>query len=194
MSVAKYKMFDQTPHIQGYLGNNTPELLVLHSTRAHPTFGELRDYHKSRGFATAGYHFFVDKGGMVHNCRPVDKEGAHALGFNFRSIGVCYAEEQEELEHGRASQIKSLIEKLVDTYDLQEVIPHTMAQVRFFNSLLPKNKVLKENKYICMPNLFSQYQDIVRHLGTSVMGDVRVAMELKKFKNCPGPSFYEVMG
>ena len=46
--------------------------------------------HRARGFATVGYHYYITRDGTVHAGRPLYQEGAHATGFNRRSIGVCY--------------------------------------------------------------------------------------------------------
>ena len=46
--------------------------------------------HLSCGFASIGYHFYVTRDGEVHICRPVHQIGAHATGWNDKSIGICY--------------------------------------------------------------------------------------------------------
>lgn len=37
-----------------------------------------------------GYHYYITRDGTVHAGRPLYQEGAHATGYNRRSIGVCY--------------------------------------------------------------------------------------------------------
>lgn len=37
-----------------------------------------------------GYHFYIRKNGDIKNTRPLEKPGAHALGYNAHSIGICY--------------------------------------------------------------------------------------------------------
>lgn len=46
--------------------------------------------HRARGFATIGYHYYITRDGIVHAGRPLYQEGAHATGYNRRSIGICY--------------------------------------------------------------------------------------------------------
>ena len=46
--------------------------------------------HRARGFVTIGYHYYITRDGTVHAGRPLYQVGAHATGFNRRSIGVCY--------------------------------------------------------------------------------------------------------
>lgn len=69
-------------------------LIVVHcsATRADRDFTEndLEVCHRHRGFNGAGYHFYIRKNGDIKNTRPLEKPGAHALGYNALSIGICY--------------------------------------------------------------------------------------------------------
>ena len=69
-------------------------LLVIHcsATRYDRDFPveALRHSHKARGFADIGYHFYFTRDGELHRCRPVNQIGAHAAGWNDKSIGICY--------------------------------------------------------------------------------------------------------
>ena len=69
-------------------------LLVVHctATRCNKDFpvSTLRASHKARGFADIGYHFYITRDGETHPCRPVHQIGAHATGWNDKSIGICY--------------------------------------------------------------------------------------------------------
>ena len=70
------------------------DLIVIHcsATRCNRPFAleAVIACHKARGFATIGYHYYVTRDGVVHAGRPLYQEGAHATGYNRRSIGVCY--------------------------------------------------------------------------------------------------------
>lgn len=69
-------------------------LIVVHcsATRADRDFTEndLEVCHRHRGFNGAGYHFYIRKNGDIKNTRLLEKPGAHALGYNAYSIGICY--------------------------------------------------------------------------------------------------------
>lgn len=69
-------------------------LIVVHcsATREDRDFTEydLDVCHRRRGFNGAGYHFYIRKNGDIKNTRPLEKPGAHALGYNAHSIGICY--------------------------------------------------------------------------------------------------------
>lgn len=54
------------------------------------TVAQVTHWHRARGFRTIGYHYLVYLDGSVHRGRPVGEVGAHCLGQNARSIGVCY--------------------------------------------------------------------------------------------------------
>lgn len=54
------------------------------------TVKDIDRVHKDRGFQCIGYHFVVYRDGSVHQGRPVEQMGAHCIGHNASSIGVCY--------------------------------------------------------------------------------------------------------
>lgn len=51
---------------------------------------EVTGWHRSRGFRTIGYHYLIGLDGTISIGRPENETGAHCLGHNGRSIGVCY--------------------------------------------------------------------------------------------------------
>lgn len=51
---------------------------------------EIRQWHLARGFKDIGYHFVVTLDGKIHCGRPINQVGAHCLGHNTVSIGICY--------------------------------------------------------------------------------------------------------
>lgn len=54
------------------------------------TVADITAWHRARGFNTIGYHYVVLLDGTVAAGRPESVIGAHCLGHNDRSIGVCY--------------------------------------------------------------------------------------------------------
>lgn len=54
------------------------------------TVGDIRSWHKQRGFKDIGYHYVVYLDGSIHAGRPERAIGAHCTGHNRNSIGVCY--------------------------------------------------------------------------------------------------------
>ena len=68
--------------------------LIIHcsATRADHDFTEqqLEAAHKARGFTECGYHYYIRRSGLIITMRDVGKIGAHCLGHNQDSIGICY--------------------------------------------------------------------------------------------------------
>lgn len=54
------------------------------------TVGDIRAWHKQRGFKDIGYHYVVYLDGSIHAGRSEAEIGAHCTGHNRNSIGVCY--------------------------------------------------------------------------------------------------------
>ena len=54
------------------------------------TVDDIRRWHLQRGFSDIGYHYVIYRDGSVHAGRPLEKVGAHCLGHNAHSVGVCY--------------------------------------------------------------------------------------------------------
>lgn len=60
------------------------------------TVDDVRRWHTlpknkgGNGWADIGYHYLITLDGAIHPGRPVELAGAHCLGHNARSVGVCY--------------------------------------------------------------------------------------------------------
>jgi N-acetylmuramoyl-L-alanine amidase len=54
------------------------------------TVEDITRWHKTRGFATIGYHYVIYRDGSIHEGRPLEQIGAHCVGHNKHSIGICY--------------------------------------------------------------------------------------------------------
>lgn len=78
---------------------NKPEVVITHhalSKTAH-TVKDVNQWHKerwptfvsSRGYHV-GYHYVIDWNGTLTQTREHHEEGAHVIGMNKRSIGVCF--------------------------------------------------------------------------------------------------------
>lgn len=80
---------------------NQPEYLIVHHTggtdldpladTSHHTFAIVDNYHKSLGWGKIGYHYFIDIEGNLTQGRRDDEEGAHTIGYNLKSLGICLA-------------------------------------------------------------------------------------------------------
>ena len=54
------------------------------------TVEDIRQWHLARKFSDIGYHYVVYRDGSVHKGRAENLVGAHCVGHNAHSIGVCY--------------------------------------------------------------------------------------------------------
>ena len=54
------------------------------------TVADITRWHKKRGFTTIGYHYVIYRDGTIHNGRDINVGGAHCIGHNTHSIGICY--------------------------------------------------------------------------------------------------------
>lgn len=68
--------------------------IIVHCTATpegrHHTVADIDRWHRARGWYGIGYHYVVYLNGTVAEGRPVGQIGAHCLGMNATSIGVCY--------------------------------------------------------------------------------------------------------
>ena len=72
----------------------TIDKIIIHCTATSAgrtvTVKDVDAWHRQRGFQGIGYHYLIGLNGETWNGRPIEVIGAHTLGQNARSIGVCY--------------------------------------------------------------------------------------------------------
>lgn len=92
---------------------------------------EIDRWHRARGWLEIGYHFVITRSGVVQDGRKTNKPGAHALGWNNRSIGVCLVggvdETGDPSDNFNAEQMNTLevlIYELLDKYPIRHVMGH----------------------------------------------------------------------
>ena len=68
------------------------DYIILHHSgvKKRHTAEDIHQWHKNRGWAGIGYHYFINKEGEIFECRPRNTVGAHAIGYNNNSIGICF--------------------------------------------------------------------------------------------------------
>jgi len=176
------------------LRKNSPEYIVLHSTRKS-RFTDVLGCHLANGWSGMGYHLFISESNKVFQGRPFNLEGAHALGFNTNSLGLCVYS-PDGIPNKKTIKIgKRVIHGLQNRYPNSKVIPHTLAQVVYNNNLLKeagikvqfpeKIDVIKETKF---EKIKSEMQNLADKLGNPEHETLK--RHLKWFKNCPGEMFY----
>lgn len=132
------------------MAQNNPKFLIIHHTGgsdANPlqdssnfTFAQCNEQHRlafnfrsSLGFY-CGYHYYIDKEGVVTRARLDFDEGAHTIGKNLESIGICLAG-NFDLTLPTPKQIDSLRKLLAEKMSawkipLENVVPHRRFAVK----------------------------------------------------------------
>lgn len=104
------------------------DLLILHCTGAR-VLGQraemIRQWHKSQGWSDIGYHYFIGFDGLMQAGRPVEQVGAHAVGHNNNSIGICLAGlEKNDFTARQFESLKALLALLNLAYPNAKIVGH----------------------------------------------------------------------
>ena len=90
------------------------------------TVDTIRKWHKQKGYSDIGYHYVIYRDGSIMKGRPLDKVGAHTVGYNTGSIGICYigglAKDCKTPKDTRTKEQKESLLKLV--HSLKEQFPN----------------------------------------------------------------------
>ncbi len=111
-----------------FVKRNETRYIILHHRAGD---GDVQSIHRQHVNANRwtgiGYHFYVRKDGSVYRGRPIDKWGAHCVGYNDKSIGVCFegdfSKESMTSVQKRAGQ--ELVAYLKELYPDAEVSKHS---------------------------------------------------------------------
>lgn len=112
------------------------------------TVDDIRRWHLARKFADIGYHYVIYRDGSVHKGRSEELAGAHCLGHNANSIGICYiggcTANGKYPKDTRTPQQKQALRQLVQ--QLLFVYPHASVHGHneFANKACPSFNVQKE--------------------------------------------------
>lgn len=68
---------------------HTRRIVVHHSASADVSADQIHQWHLNKGWSGIGYHYVIRKSGDIEPGRPVDTVGAHTIGYNGDSIGIC---------------------------------------------------------------------------------------------------------
>lgn len=110
--------------------------LVVHcsATRASADIGagEIRAWHMGgRGWRDIGYHYVIRRDGRVEDGRPLDRPGAHVVGHNARSVGICLAggldergRPEDNFTEAQRRALKVLLLRLRRSFPAADILGH----------------------------------------------------------------------
>ncbi len=105
--------------------------IVLHHRAGDGDAQSIHSAHLGRGFSGIGYHFYVRKNGGIYKGRPIGTVGAHAIGVNKESIGICFEgnfEKERSMPEIQKRSGKALLSYLRGLYPSVSVITHREVQ------------------------------------------------------------------
>ena len=135
---------------------NKPTHLILHCAATPEgksfTANDIDKMHKQRGFKKIGYHYVIKLDGTIEKGRNETETGAHCVGHNSKSIGICYiggvAKDGKTPKDTRTDKQKAALFELVN--DLMKKYKLTLNDVHghyeFANKACPSFKMDKFKK------------------------------------------------
>lgn len=131
MQVVDFKWQEDT-----FEGENEPKYLVFHHTASdNMSVQAINESHKNKGWGGIGYHYYIRKDGTIYKGRPEEAVGAHAIGKNRDSIGICL-EGNFENTKPTEKQINSLV-KLSTDMIIKYNLDSTLGHKDVYNTLCP---------------------------------------------------------
>lgn len=112
----------------------------------------IRQWHIRRGWSDIGYHFIIYLDGSVHEGRPLERTGAHTIGHNTNSIGICYIggmnKEYTKAKDTRTAAQKESLENLLVSFKEKYKDIKIYGHRDFANKACPSFDATSEYKWI----------------------------------------------
>lgn len=108
------------------MSKNKPTYIVVHtSDSSWGTAEDIDAWHRERGWEMIGYHYVIENGrvsskgrpsltrdGAIEAGRSEDQTGAHARGYNAKSIGICLIGKNGKFTHNQLGSLYALLTSL----------------------------------------------------------------------------------
>ncbi|TAK79728.1 MAG: N-acetylmuramoyl-L-alanine amidase [Betaproteobacteria bacterium] len=114
-----------------------PDQIIVHHdgvSREGPSFGIVDDFHESLGFPISslgfcvGYHYWIERDGVIRQARAENELGAHTKGQNYTALGIgmagCFDKEDPSPE--QVAALGLLLSNLCSRHDIpaERIFPH----------------------------------------------------------------------
>jgi N-acetyl-anhydromuramyl-L-alanine amidase AmpD len=106
---------------------STSRIILHHAAAVSCSADDVHRWHKGKGWAGIGYHFFIRKDGSIYRGRPQNTVGAHAGGSNYDSVGICFEgnyDTEKSMPTAQKQAGKELVAYLKDYYGIKKVQGH----------------------------------------------------------------------
>ena len=111
-----------------FAARSKTDLIVIHcaDTPAKMDVGatEIRKWHKERGWKDIGYHFVIRRNGEIEKGRHHAQVGAHVLGFNNTSLGICMVGREQNYSEAQWRSLAYLVLQATRYYKGTKVVGH----------------------------------------------------------------------
>lgn len=104
----------------------TTGFIVLHHRAGNGDVKSLHNGHLANGWSGIGYHFYVRKDGSIYRGRPIGTVGAHCIGYNDKSVAVCFEGniEKEKMTQAQINSGRELVSYLKGLYPKAQIKRH----------------------------------------------------------------------
>ncbi len=126
---------------------NNPRYIIIHHGAGDWNFEQVNRHHTEKwGFISSlgfgiGYQYFISNSGRVYQGRADNEEGAHTIGYNKQSIGICLQGnfEEEQPTPAQMDALKKLVKEKKEKYNIIIVNGHQ----NFSNTSCPGQNLYK---------------------------------------------------
>ena len=131
-------------------------LIIIHCSAVRPwqqsSAKDIDNWHKEKGWKGIGYHYVVRRDGAIELGRALEEPGAHCVGHNRYSIGICYEgglNAAGEKVDTRTPEQRAALRELV-----------TQLHQRFPKAVIVGHRDLDHSKECPCYNVVSEYRDL----------------------------------
>ncbi len=106
----------------------TDYIVIHHPEAVTASVEQIHQWHVGNGWAGIGYNLYIRKDGSVYAGRGVEYVGAHAQGYNSRSVGVCcegdYHRKDKSMPAAQYAALVDVVRWLKQKYPDAAVVGH----------------------------------------------------------------------